>query len=46
MCADSGKGPNIKDTVSRNSVLLEMLSSLYNCADQKIAENIKHTFQE
>ena len=36
-----------KTQESHNSVLLEMssLSSSYNCADQKSAENIKHSFQ-
>ena len=39
-----------KTQLSCNSVLLEMLSSSslssYNCADQKTAENIKHSFQK
>jgi len=40
------KGQIEKTQVSCNSVLLEMSSSSYSCANQKTAENIKHSFQK
>jgi hypothetical protein len=44
------KGQIEQTQVSHNSVLLEMSlsssSSSYDCADQKTAENIKHSFQK